>query len=208
MRVRAHLNSLVSLLTLSIAPAGCTGEAKDKAPAAAKPAPAVTAPGATTASPVPPAPAASPSVPAVDAAMVELDLSPADPVWAGWVAEGPASVKVMKDGVKGARIAGGKRDEYFDVNWVQKKKDLAELKANLKRGDEASQGMKLTFVKDEPGVLEWTSEASGKTTHSFVMHMTVDNVTITCGNNYMVGIASEAMLEQHKRACQSLKKKG
>ncbi len=138
--------------------------------------------------------------------MIEHDLSSADPEWAGWVAEGPDGAKVMADGVKGARIAAGKMD--WDVAWAPKKTDLAQLKKSLETGAANSDGkLKLTFTTDTPEALEWTSEGYGTTKYNFVMHMTVGDREITCKNNYMVGIPSTELLEQHKAACNTLKQK-
>jgi hypothetical protein len=147
---------------------------------------------------------AEPEKPAI--VMVEHDLSSADPEWAGWVAQGPEGAKVMADGVKGARIAAGKID--WDLAWAPKKTDLAELKKNLEKGAENSKGeMKLTFTTDTPEALEWTSEGYGATNYNFVIHMQVEDREISCKNNYMIGIPSKELLEQHKEACKSLKKK-
>ncbi len=180
---------------------GCKSKSKNDAAGRAGDSSATT-PADTTR---PTAPAAEP--PAEAAAMVEYDLTPADPSWAGWVASGATGAKVMQHGSKAARIAGGGRDG-FDLSWAPKKLELAEYKESLKKGEAASGGkLKITFVKDEPGALEWTQEGYGTTTHSFMMHMTADGKDVTCSNNAMVGIRSEGALLQHKNACGTLKKK-
>ena len=143
----------------------------------------------------------------VELVMIEHDLTSADPEWEGWVAKGPEGAKVMADGVKGARIAAG-RDIDWDLAWAPKKRDLAELKKNLEKGAESSEGkVKLTFTTETPEALEWTYEGYGATKYNFVMHMEVDGKEITCKNNYMVGIPSEELREQHKQACLTLAKK-
>lgn len=143
--------------------------------------------------------------------MIEHDLSSADPIWEGWVAEGPKEAKVMKDGVKGARIAaGGRGKPQWDVSWAPTKKDLAQLKENLQKGAENSDGkMTITFTKDEPDRLEWTSDGYGTKTYSFTLHMTAEGVgDVTCANNIMAGIESEQERELYMASCATLDKKG
>lgn len=139
--------------------------------------------------------------------LVDHDLGSADPEWAGWTAKGPKDAQVMADGVKGARIASNGRDG-FDLNFAPKHRDLKELKTNLDKGAAASNGeMKLTFTKDAADALEWTSVGYGTTTYSFVHLMKVAGRDVACGNNYMMGIRDEGLLQQHKDACKTLAKK-
>ncbi|MCH9682740.1 MAG: hypothetical protein K0V04_14995 [Deltaproteobacteria bacterium] len=140
--------------------------------------------------------------------MVDHDLSSADPTWEGWVAQGPEGAKVMKDGIKGARIAANGR-AGFDLAFAPKKKDLAVLKSSLEKGAENSKGeVKLTFLKEEEGLLEWASDGYGSKTWGFTMHMTVEGIgDVTCQNNIMMGLTSEKALADHKAACATLKKK-
>ncbi len=138
--------------------------------------------------------------------MVDFDLSAADPEWAGWTAQGPEGAKVMKDGVKGARIAANGR-HGFDLQFAPKKKDLAQYKASILKGVEASEGKsKVEWLVDEPGHLEWTREGYGSTSYNFMIHMSVDGREITCQNNVMMGIEGKERLEMHKDACKTLKK--
>ncbi|RLB64378.1 MAG: hypothetical protein DRI90_04725 [Deltaproteobacteria bacterium] len=149
--------------------------------------------------------------------MVEHDLSSAHEVWKGWVASGPKGAKVLADGVKGARIAakgpnildrkkGG--DKGFDLAFEPGKNDLKTLKTNLEKGAANPEAkLKLTFVKEEAGMLEWTAEVADTKTYSFVMHMQVDGKDYTCKNNYMVGAGNEAEHQRHLDACKTLKKK-
>lgn len=153
------------------------------------------------------------------AEMVEFDLSSADPKWKGWVAKGPADAKVMADGVAGARIAGKgpnildqKKggDNGFDVAFAWGKDDLKSLRTNLQKGADNPIGdmkVKLTFTKEEPGMLEWTSEVGDSKTYNFVMHMNVEKTDITCKNNYMVGAGNEDEHKRHMEACKTLAKK-
>ncbi|MBW2526618.1 MAG: hypothetical protein JRI23_20720 [Deltaproteobacteria bacterium] len=149
--------------------------------------------------------------------MVEHDLSSAHEVWKGWVAQGPKDAKVMADGVKGARIAakgpnllerkpGG--DNGFDLAFEPGKQDLKSLKTNMEKGAANPESqMKLTFLKDEEGMLEWTAEVGKAKTYNFVMHMQVDGKDYTCKNNYMMGSGNEAEHKRHLEACKTLKKK-
>lgn len=138
--------------------------------------------------------------------MVDFDLSSADPEWEGWKAQGPEGAKVMKDGVKGARIAANGRDG-FDLQFAPKKKDLAEYKAGILKGVEASNGKsKVEWLVDEEGHLEWTREGYGSTSYNFMMHLTVDGKDVTCQNNVMMGIQGKERLEMHKAACKTLEK--
>lgn len=139
-------------------------------------------------------------------AMVAFDLGTADPEWEGWSANGPESAKVLKDGVKGARIAANRR-HGFDLQFAPKKKDLAQYKTSVMKGVEASEGKsKVTWIVDKPDHLEWTREGYGSTTFNFMMHMTVEGRDITCQNNVMMGIEGEDRLKLHKDACKTLKK--
>jgi hypothetical protein len=154
------------------------------------------------------APAAEAPAAAAPVEMTEFDLTPADPTWAGWTAKGPASAKVMADGVKGARIAAGRRDGGFDIAFAPKQTDLAELKKNLEIGAKASDGkLEHTFTADATDKLEWTSTGYGATKYNFVMHMKVGDREVTCKNNYMVGIDSAEARTQHQEACKTLAKK-
>lgn len=138
--------------------------------------------------------------------MIDFDLSSADPEWDGWTAQGPEGAKVMKDGVKGARIAANGR-HGFDLQFAPKKKDLAQYKASILKGVEASEGKsKVEWLVDEEGHLEWTREGYGSTSYNFMMHMAVDGKDVTCQNNVMMGIEGKERLEMHKAACKTLKK--
>ena len=163
------------------------------------------------------APSAEEDAPPKKFEMVEHDLSSAHEVWKGWVAQGPKDAKVLADGVKGARIAGkGPNmldrkpggDQGFDMAFAPGKQDLKELKTNLEKGAaNPDSKMKLTFLKEEEGMLEWTAEVGKSKTFNFVLHMQVDGKDYTCKNNYMMGSGNEA---EHKRvldACKTLKKK-
>lgn len=149
--------------------------------------------------------------------MVEHDLSSAHDVWKGWIAKGPKGAKVLADGVKGARIAakgpsmldrkpGG--DQGFDLAFAPGKQDLKTLKTNLEKGASNPESKtKLTFTKEEDGMLEWTAEVGKSKSYNFVMHMQVEGKDYTCKNNYMMGSGNEA---EHKRvldACKTLAKK-
>lgn len=219
--MRNTIGSLCVALLVASLTGGCGGEGSGSASAAAasgSPAasgkPAATATASATATAKPEAPAAKP------AEMVEFDLGTADPKWKGWVAKGPADAKVLADGVQGARIAakgpsildqkkGG--DNGFDVAFAWGKEDLKGLKKNLQQGADHPIGdmkMKLTFTKEEPDLLEWTTEVGESKTYNFVMHMKVEKTDITCKNNFMVGAGNE---DEHKRimeACKTLAKKG
>lgn len=174
---------------------------------------------AGSAKPAATATAAKTAEPAKPVELVEIDLSTADPKWAGWIAKGPADAKVLADGVNGARMAakgpglmdrkpGG--DNGFDVAFAWGKQDLKELKANIQKGADNPIGdtkMTVTFTKDEAGLLEWTSEVGKSKSWNFVMHMNVEKTDISCKNNYMIGAGNE---DEHKRqmeACKTLAKK-
>ncbi len=151
--------------------------------------------------------------------MVDHDLSSADPKWAGWTAKGPKDAKVLADGVQGARVAGKgpsildqKKggDNGFDIAFAWGKEDLKSLRTNLQKGADNPIGdmkVKLTFTKEEPGLLEWTTEVGEVKSYNFVQHMSVEKTDITCKNNIMIGSGNEA---EHKRvmdACKTLAKK-
>ncbi len=212
-------NTMSSLYVLGFAGAlmiGCGGEGSGSAPASGAPATS----GKPTAAAMTATAAAKPAEPAAKPVdMVEFDLSTADPKWKGWTAKGPADAKVMADGVNGARIAGkGPNildqkpgvDQGFDVAFAWGKDDLKELKKNLQKGADSPIGdikVKITWTKEEPGLLEWTTEVGDMKSYNFVMHMKVEKADITCKNNYMIGAGNEA---QHKRfmdTCKTLAKK-
>lgn len=183
--------------------APATGKATTAAATAAPPATATAAP--------------KPAAKAVD--MIDIDLSTADAKWKGWTAKGPADAKVLADGVQGARIAakgpsildhtkGG--DNGFDMAFAWGKDDFKSLRKNLQKGADNPIGntkMKLTFTKDEPDLLEWTTEVGDTKTYNFEMHMKVEKADVTCKNNYMIGSGNA---DEHKRvmdACKTLAKK-
>ncbi len=140
--------------------------------------------------------------------MIDFDLGSADPEWEGWKAQGPKGAKVLKDGVKGARIAANGR-HGFDLQFAPKKKDLTQYKASIEKGVEASEGKsKVTWIVDKPEHLEWTREGYGSTSYNFMMHMNVDGRDVTCQNNVMMGIEGKDRLQMHKDACKTLKKGG
>jgi hypothetical protein len=138
--------------------------------------------------------------------MVEHDLASADPEWSGWVVRGPKGARVMADGVNGARIAADGHDA-FDLAFAPRKTDLAELKERLLQGAEASSGeMKLTFTSETPELLEWSAEGYGTTRYHFMMNMVAGDRDVTCQDNIMIGIVSEAYREAHKSACATLRR--
>ncbi|MFO0586527.1 MAG: hypothetical protein U0441_03275 [Polyangiaceae bacterium] len=217
--MNSTLGTLGMALFVGALALGCGGEGSGAAPASSG-APAVSGKPATTAAATTTA-AAKPAETAAPApAMTEFDLSTADAKWKGWVAMGPADAKVMADGVNGARIAakgpsildqkeGG--DQGFDLAFAWGKDDLKELKKNLQNGADHPIGdmkVKITWTKEEPDLLEWTTEVGKMKTYNFVQHIKVEKTDITCKNNYMIGSGNEA---EHKRvmdACKTLAKKG
>jgi hypothetical protein len=205
---------LAGLVACSNEGGGATPAASTSAKAAS---PATTA--AATATATAPAKATATANPVQAAALVDFDLSTADPKWKGWTAKGPADAKVLADGVQGARIAakgpsildqkkGG--DNGFDLAFAWGKDDLKALRKNIQKGADSPVGnvkVKLTFTRDEPDTLEWTTEVGDSKTYSFEMHIKVGKADITCKNNYMVGSGNP---DEHKRvmdACKTLNKK-
>ncbi len=149
--------------------------------------------------------------------LVEHDLGPAHADWKGWVAKAPKNAKVMADGVKGARLAAKGPNALerargkvggFDLRFSPKKMDLATTKKNIQKGADNSKGkLKLEWLVDKPDHLEWLADGYGTKSWSFAIHMKVDGRDVTCSNNHMMGIGSKVLLEQHKEACKTLKKK-
>lgn len=212
-------NTSIVLGAIAALVIGCGGEGSGSAPAGSgapaasgKPTAAATTTAAATAT-------AKPAEPAKTVEMTEFDLSTADAKWKGWVAKGPSDAKVMQDGVQGARVAangpnildrkpGG--DNGYDIAFAWGKDDLKELKKNLQKGADNPIGgakMKLTFTKDEPDMLEYTTEVGETKSYNFVMHMKVEKADVTCKNGNMMGAGNEA---EHKRlmdGCKTLMKK-
>ena len=154
------------------------------------------------------------------AKMVEHDLSSAHEVWKGWVAQGPEGAKVLANGIKGARIAGGGKglvftkaggDRGFDVNWQPGKMDLKNVKENLEKAKKFAPDLKLEhkFLKDEADALVWTSTTgkTGTTVYNFIVHMQIDGADYTCKNNAAKGAGNEAEHKRMMAACNTLKKK-
>lgn len=151
-----------------------------------------------------PTPEPEPPPPAKQAPLVEFDLSTADAEWQGWIAKAPGQAKVMADGVKGARVAGGGRDG-FDLAWAPRHKDLAKLKQNLMTKAANSEGnVKINIVAETEDHLEWMSEAYGSKTWDFATNFAVGDKQVSCGTNFMMGLTSEEALEQHKNTCKTL----
>ncbi|PRQ06223.1 hypothetical protein [Enhygromyxa salina] len=146
---------------------------------------------------------AEPEAPAKpDFVMTEHDLSTIGPEWAGWVAQGPKSAKVMGDLGKAARIAAGK--DGFDLIFLPTKTDFAEVKAMLQKSAEANK-TKIEFTIDTPELLEWTTTGDGWVSYSFQMNMTAGEQEITCKN--LNGSESQLLVEVHKGQCATLVKK-
>ncbi len=188
---------LLPLLACSKPDASATsaaGSASAAAIGAAKP------PTSAVASAPPAAPSAAPA-----AAMVEMDLSSADPVWKGWVASGPAGAKVMADGVKGARIAANGMDA-FDVAFGSASASLKDVKsgnaAAVKSGN-----LKITYLVDTADKLEWVTEVGTSKAWNFVSNYTASGKKVSCQTNTAMGASSEAMFNQLKAACATLRKK-
>jgi hypothetical protein len=166
---------------------------------------------ASSAASAPIAPAASgaslptPAAPAAAAAMVEIDLSTADPAWKGWVVQGPKDAKVLADGVHGARVAANGMDA-FDLAFGQGKALVKDIKggnaAAVKSGN-----VKITYTTDTADKLEWTTEVGTTKAYNFVWGVKASGKDVTCSTNAAMGVSSEALLAQLKTACGTLQKK-
>ena len=143
-----------------------------------------------------------PEKPAVK--MVEHDLTTAGADWEGWTAQGPEGAKVMGDLGKAARIAGDGLDS-FDLLFLPKKTDLAELKGSVETGVAASGGDTATFSSDTPELLEWARNGEGWVSYNFAMNMTVGDREVTCKT--LNGVSTEPGLAEMKAACATLAKK-
>lgn len=140
--------------------------------------------------------------------MAEYVLDPGGPEWVGWVATAPAGCKVMEDGSKRVRIACGRKPR-FDVLFDQAEVDFEARKKNLSEANAKTPETVRTVMKDEADALAWKSENKehGFTTLSFLERRTVDGVIITCGNLPTRGLADDAAVQLHQRACASVAKK-
>jgi hypothetical protein len=172
---------------------------------AAPPAPSASSTAAST--PSTPASAAlpKPAASAPAAAMVEIDLSSADPAWKGWVAQGPAGAKVLADGVHGARIAANGMDA-FDVAFGQGKPLYKDIKSGLEAAKKSG-NVKITITTDSADKLEWTVEAGSSKAYNFVWAIKASGKDMTCQTNSGMGVSSDAMLATLKTACGTLQKK-
>lgn len=196
MRIALVLAAIVPLTVL----AGCS---KDSAAPTASSAPSAAAKPSSTA---PASAAAVPTAAAPAAAMVEIDLSTADPAWKGWVVQGPKEAKVLADGVKGARVAANGMDA-FDLAFAQGKTVMKEVKSGVEAGVKGSGGsLKVTYTVDTADKLEWTTEVAGTKSYNFVWALKASGTDVSCRTNAAMG-ASEALVAQLKTACGTLKKK-
>ncbi len=157
-----------------------------------------------------PAQAQAKPAPAQAQAKVELTeyaLDAAGAEWAGWVATAPTGCKLMEDMPKRARVACDGR-EGLDVTFDQNEVDFAEEKKTQEKADAMMDDTKISFTKDEADMLEWSRENTehGFTSSSFLHRKTVEGVVITCGNS-SGAVMGEELLQQHKDACASIKKK-
>lgn len=148
----------------------------------------------------------TPPPPPVPAAltMVSHDLSSADPAWAGWTAQGPEGCRVMQDGVHAARIACNGSDGW-DMSFAPRHRNLRQIRESLETGARASNGaMTLNFIVATEDRLEWTTTGYGSTNWNFIINTRVGRQDFACSNNYMMGIGTEALFNQHKAACETL----
>jgi hypothetical protein len=158
-----------------------------------------------SAAPMTSAASATPSANAPAAAMVEVDLSTADPAWKGWVMMGPKEAKVLADGVHGARVAANGMDA-FDVAFGTGKPMLKTTKSGVEAGAKASSA-KVTFTTDTADKLEWTTEVGSTKSYNFIWAIKASGKDMTCNTNAGMGVSSESMLAEIKAACGTLQKK-
>ena len=137
--------------------------------------------------------------------LVPRELTGGHPTWEGWIAEGPESAKIMKGGIKGVRIADNK-NAGFDLTIEARHKKLADFKEGIEKGASMNEGTEIEYLVDTDDKLEWKRSSKYGTTWSFIHNFEIDGRKVTCGNNTAIGLKSEAHLEQHKKACQSLRK--
>lgn len=201
-RLTAPLLCAAAFLALSgcSKPDASSGGAASAAPSGS----AASAPATTTA----PATAAKPADPAPGAGeLVEIDLSPGDPVWKGWVAMGPKDAKVLADGIHGTRIAANGMNA-FDVAFSPAKTSLKDVKSGAEAAMKGSGGkLTVTFLVDTADKLEWKSDGYGTTTYNFAWNYKVGGKDVSCLTNAAMGTSSEAQFNQLKAACGTLKKK-
>lgn len=142
--------------------------------------------------------------PPAEVQTIDYDLSSADPRWQGWTATAPAGARVMEDGVHGARLAA---DGLFgfDLSFAPQRQDLSELRRNVEAGAQMANGeLTLSFLESTPDSLVWTVTGYGSTTYKFAMNLTAGDREVSC-SNLMMGLQSEAELEQHRAACRTLR---
>jgi len=199
--VRMKLAALAAVSALSgLALVACS---KDSAapPAASSSASAATTTNAPASAALPKPSASAPA----PAAMVEIDLSSADPAWKGWVVQGPKEAKVLADGVHGARVAANGMDA-FDLAFGQGKPLYKDIKSGIEAAKKSG-NVKITITTDTADKLEWTVEAGSTKAYNFVWAIKASGKDMSCQTNTAMGVTSEAMLAQLKTACGTLQKK-
>ena len=141
---------------------------------------------------------------ALAAAMVEIDLSTADPAWKGWTVQGPKDAKVLADGVHGARVAANGMDA-FDLAFTQGKSPMKDVKSGVEAGAKGG-NLKVTYGVDTADKLEWVTDVAGSKTHNFVWNYKASGKDVSCRTNAAMG-TTEAMAAELKTACGTLQKK-
>ena len=180
---------ILGSLVLAFAAAACGGENPSGSAGTSKPAGTAAPGGATTAA-------------AADASTI--DLSSAGAEWAGFSVKGPSGAKAAGDGAGGVSVAFGN----YQVNISPGKPAIADMKSGAKAGAEAVQG-KITFSKDTPEEIAYTTELKDVTGKDVKMHGFATTLKVG-GKPYGCSCSDATSPEDLAKAratCESLTKK-